>query len=63
MTLGLFLETIPRGQQIGVFNHNGDLIYAGLSEKCNINPEKEIFTFFTLFDEVICVHLDVDEEE
>ena len=59
MTLGLFLETVPRSQQISVYNHNGDLIYEGLAEKCKINPEKIIFTFFTVLDDFIWVRLDL----
>ena len=62
MKLGLFLETIPRSQQIRVYNHNGDLIYEGLSEKCKINHEKIIFTFFTVADDFIWVRLDFDEK-
>lgn len=62
MKLGLFLETVPRTQQIRVYNHNGDLIYEGMAVKCKINPEKIIFTFLSVQDGSIYVWLDFDEE-
>ena len=63
MTLGLFLETVPSVQSIEVYNEFQELCYKGLSEGCNINPEKVVFTFFSLVEGVIYVYLDVDEEE